>query len=124
MSKILVIEDNQQNMYLTTFLLEKNGYEVIQAWNGIEGIKKAVEQLPDAILLDIQLPEMDGYEVAGSLKKLPEVAEIPIIAVTSFAMRGDREIIMNAGCNGYIEKPINPDSFVTEIEQYMNVSKE
>jgi two-component system, cell cycle response regulator DivK len=120
MPKILIIEDNEQNMYLTTFLLKKNGYEVIQAWNGVEGIKRAVEQKPDAILLDIQLPKMDGYEVAWSLKKLPEVAKIPIIAVTSFAMRGDREDIMIAGCNGYIEKPINPDKFISEIEQFIN----
>ena len=117
--KILVIEDNQQNMYLTTFLLEKSGYEVIQAWNGVEGIKKAEASIPDLILLDIQLPEMDGYEVAWMLKKIPEISKIPIVAVTSYAMRGDKENVMAAGCDGYIEKPINPDSFISEIEQYL-----
>jgi two-component system, cell cycle response regulator DivK len=117
--KILVIEDNQQNMYLTTFLLEKSGYEVIQAWTGVEGIKMAEESRPDLILLDIQLPEMDGYEVAWMLKKIPEVSKIPIVAVTSYAMRGDKENVMAAGCDGYIEKPINPDTFISEIEQYL-----
>lgn len=119
MVKILIIEDNRQNMYLTTFLLEKNGYEVIQAWTGVEGIEKTDKYRPDLILLDIQLPEMDGYEVAGILKSRPDISNIPIIAVTSFAMRGDREKIMEAGCNGYIEKPINPDKFISEIEEYI-----
>lgn len=116
---LLIIEDNAQNFYMMRFLLEKNGFAVIGAENGREGIEKALECNPKAILLDIQLPEMDGYAVARELKKHPELDRVPIIAVTSYAMVGDREKIMEAGATGYIEKPINPDTFVAEILQYL-----
>jgi len=117
--KILVIEDNEQNLYLITFILEKHGYQVIQARNGQDGIEKACQEKPDLIILDIQLPVMDGYEVARRLKAKPEIRDIPIVAVTSYAMVGDRERILAAGCEGYIEKPINPETFVEQIEQYL-----
>jgi two-component system cell cycle response regulator DivK len=117
--KILVIEDNEQNLYLLTFVLEKHGYEVIQARNGQEGIERACQEKPALILLDIQLPEVDGYEVARRLEAKPEIRDIPIVAVTSYAMVGDRERILAVGCTGYIEKPINPETFVAEVEQYM-----
>jgi CheY-like chemotaxis protein len=116
---LLIIEDNAQNFYMMRFLLEKNGFAVIGAENGREGIEKALESNPKAILLDIQLPEMDGYAVARELKKHPDLDRVPIIAVTSYAMVGDREKIMEAGATGYIEKPINPDTFVAEILQYL-----
>lgn len=116
---LLIIEDNEQNFYMMRFLLEKNGLRVIGADNGPKGIAQALHYKPQAILLDIQLPEMDGYAVAGELKRHPELAHIPIIAVTSYAMVGDREQILAAGATGYIEKPINPDSFVSEIMQYI-----
>ena len=114
--KILVIEDNEQNLYLTTFILEKHGYEVIQAREGGEGIRLAGQTEPDLILLDIQLPEMDGYAVAHALRSNPALERVPIVAVTSYAMVGDRERILAAGCTGYIEKPINPDTFVAQVE--------
>lgn len=117
--KLLIIEDNAQNMYLMRFLLEKNGYAVIGAENGELGVKMALAHQPQAILLDIQLPEMDGYAVARELKKHPELAETPIIAVTSYAMVGDRERILAAGATGYMEKPINPETFVAQIAQYL-----
>ncbi|MCB2189041.1 MAG: response regulator [Deltaproteobacteria bacterium] len=117
--RVLVIEDNEQNMYLTTFILENKGYEVLQAWDGRQGIEAAVSAVPDLILLDIQLPEMDGYAVAGNLKADPRLAEVPIVAVTSYAMAGDRERILASGCTGYIEKPINPATFLAQLEQYM-----
>jgi len=117
--RLLIIEDNVQNFYMMRFLLEKNGFTVIGAENGREGIAAALSRRPRAILLDIQLPEMDGYAVAAELKKHPELAEVPIIAVTSYAMVGDRERILAAGATGYIEKPINPDTFVAEIIQYL-----
>ena len=117
--KILVIEDNQQNMYLTTFMLERRGYEVIQAWDGQQGIDAAVRSLPDLILLDIQLPEMDGYAVASALKANPQLARTPIVAVTSYAMAGDRERILASGCNGYIEKPIDPLRVIKQIEDVL-----
>ena len=117
--KILVIEDNEQNMYLVNFILEANGYLVIQAWNGKEGIITAREHLPDLILLDIQLPIMDGYSVARELRLIPDLYQTPIIAVTSYAMPGDREHALEAGCSGYIEKPINPETFMSEIYKFM-----
>ncbi len=117
--KILIIEDNEQNLYLSTFLLEKHEFEVIQARDGREGIKLAAQFKPSIILLDIQLPEMDGYTVAKELRKNQNLASVPIVAVTSYAMIGDRERIIAAGCTGYIEKPINPDTFISEIEEYL-----
>ena len=115
---ILLIEDNERNRYLTTFLLEKHGYQVYIAADGRSGIDLVYQLKPDLILLDIQLPEMDGYAVALELTK-NKPFQIPIVAVTSYAMTGDRERILAAGCIGYIEKPINPETFVSEIEQYL-----
>jgi two-component system, cell cycle response regulator DivK len=121
MSKtILIIEDNPQNMYMMRFLLEKNGFRVISAENGREGIEQALRHKPNTILLDIQLPEMDGYAVAAELTRHEELKHTPIIAVTSYAMMGDREQILAAGATGYIEKPIDPESFVAEITRYMS----
>lgn len=116
---LLIIEDNEQNFYMMRFLLEKNGFHIIGAENGRKGIDMAIEHLPKAILLDIQLPEMDGYAVARELKRQAELAHIPIIAVTSYAMTGDREQVLAAGATGYIEKPIDPDTFVDQIVQYL-----
>lgn len=117
---ILIIEDNQQNMYLTTFILEKQGHKVVQAWDGRQGIEAALQNVPDLILLDIQLPEMDGYAVAAALKSKTQVAEVPIVAVTSYAMAGDKERILAAGCNGYIEKPINPETFIEQLSEFLD----
>lgn len=116
---ILVIEDNEQNMYLVNFILEKNGYQVFQAFNGVEGISLAHREHIDLILLDIQLPIMDGYTVARELRKIEKLTDTPIVAVTSYAMPGDRENALAAGCTGYIEKPIDPDTFMTQVEQYL-----
>jgi CheY-like chemotaxis protein len=118
--KALIIEDNEQNMYMLSFLLEKNNYEIIQAFTGSDGIKAAKVALPDVILLDIQLPEMDGYHVAMELRKCHELKNIPIIAVTSHAMVGDREKAMASGATGYIEKPIDPDNFIQRMESYFS----
>jgi two-component system, cell cycle response regulator DivK len=117
--KILVIEDNEQNLYLITFILEKNGFAVIKARDGREGIDKACDETPALILLDIQLPLMDGYEVAHRLRRIDAMKEVPIIAVTSYAMVGDREKSLAAGCTGYMEKPINPVTFMDEIRRYL-----
>lgn len=118
-TKILVIEDNEQNMYLTTFILEKHDFQVLQARNGVDGISLASQEKPDLILLDIQLPVMDGYAVARELRKIITLEKVPIVAVTSYAMPGDRDRTLEAGCTGYIEKPINPETFITEIKQYL-----
>jgi two-component system cell cycle response regulator DivK len=116
---ILLIEDNEQNLYLATFLLEQNDFKVVPARSGPEGIELAGRLRPDLIILDIQLPAMDGYAVARALRQNPVLKDVPIVAVTSYAMVGDRERILAAGCNGYIEKPINPDTFRSEIEKYL-----
>lgn len=118
--KALIIEDNEQNMYMLSFLLEKNNYEVIQAYNGLDGVKAAIKHLPDVILLDIQLPEMDGYQIAQELRKRSNLNNIPIVAVTSHAMVGDRERAMVSGATGYIEKPIDPDNFIQRMESYFS----
>jgi two-component system, cell cycle response regulator DivK len=119
MARILIIEDNEQNLYLESFILQANGHEIIQARTGETGIALAAKSAPDLILLDIQLPGMDGYTVAEELRKNPAIADVPIVAVTSYAMAGDRERILEAGCISYIEKPINPETFHLEITQFL-----
>jgi two-component system, cell cycle response regulator DivK len=116
---VLLIEDNEQNLYLLRFLLEKNGLKVEEACNGQEGIDKAQSVKPDLVLLDIQLPDIDGYTVAEKLRQCSRLENIPIIAVTSYAMKGDKAKCIDAGCTGYIEKPIDPDLFVEEIKKYL-----
>ena len=118
-ARILLIEDNPQNRYLTKFLLEQRGHEIFQAETGPRGLELAAALLPDLILLDIQLPGMDGHAVARALKSDPQLKSIPVVAVTSYAMVGDREKCLAAGAEGYIEKPINPDSFVAEVERFL-----
>lgn len=118
-NKVLIIEDNQQNMYMLTFLLESYKYNVIQAFSGPDGITLAKKEMPDIVLLDIQLPEMDGYTVAKKLREDSELSDIPIIAVTSYAMPGDREKVMESGATGYIEKPIDPDTFVNQMLSFL-----
>jgi CheY-like chemotaxis protein len=120
MSKtVLLIEDNEQNRYLATFLLQSHGYTVVSATDGNGGIVLACELSPSVILLDIQLPVRNGYEVAEELRRNPNLKDVPIVAVTSYAMPGDREKALAAGCDGYIEKPIDPDTFVAEVARYL-----
>ncbi len=118
---VLLIEDNEQNRYLATFLLEAHGYTVVSAVDGPSGIALAETMVPHLVLLDVQLPKMDGYDVARRLRAIGALRATPIIAVTSYAMVGDREKSLAAGCNGYIEKPIDPDTFVAEIERVVDV---
>ena len=116
---ILYIEDNDQNFYLVNFILAAKGYTVERAHDGREGLELAKKSRRDLILLDIQLPVMDGYETARELRKIPSMNTTPIVALTSYAMAGDREKALAAGCTGYIEKPINPKTFVEQISQYL-----
>lgn len=116
---VLLIEDNEQNRYLATFLLEQRGCTVVHAPDGPAGIERVGREAFDFVLLDIQLPGMDGYAVAQALRKTPGLAVTPIIAVTSYAMAGDREKALAAGCSYYIEKPINPETFVTEVMNHL-----
>lgn len=115
---LLLIEDNEKNRYLATFLLEEHGYQVFHAPDGPRGLALAETLLPELIVLDIQLPGMDGHAVARALRQIEPLRAVPIIAVTSFAMVGDREAALDAGCNGYIEKPINPETFALEIAHF------
>lgn len=121
-AKILLIEDNPENRYLVTFLLQQRGHEIVSAESGPAGLELAARLRPDLILLDIQLPGMDGHSVARTLKSDPSLRHIPVVAVTSYAMIGDREKCLAAGAEGYIEKPINPESFVAEVERFLPAS--
>lgn len=113
---ILIIEDNEQNMYMLSYLLESSNYKVIKAYNGIDGLRLAHENHPEIILIDIQLPDMDGYEICSKLRHNGLPKNTTIIAVTSYAMGGDKEKSLEAGADGYIEKPINPDTFIKQME--------
>lgn len=117
--RILLIEDNEQNRYLVTYLLQARGWEVVHAADGPAGLALAAAAAPALILLDIQLPGMDGYAVARALRENPALAAIPVVAVTSYAMAGDRERCLKAGCNGYIEKPIDPQTFAAQVLQFV-----
>jgi two-component system, cell cycle response regulator DivK len=116
---VLIIEDNEQNLYLMRFLLEASGLTVVAARDGREGIRLALETRPAVILLDIQLPLMTGYEVAEELRRQNALSSTPIIAVTSYAMPGDRERALLAGVDDYIEKPIDPDTFVGQVQRQL-----
>ena len=117
--KILLIEDNEQNRYLATFLLERRGFEVVPAKDGPTGIELASRVRPCLVLLAIQLPRMDGYAVARELRRNPVLDGTPIVAVTSYAMAGDREKALAAGCDGYLEKPIDPKTFADHVERHL-----
>lgn len=116
MKTALIIEDNPDNMVLITRLLKKHGYETLQATSGIEGYEIALKYKPDFIILDIQLPDIEGTKVALRIRESEIGNSIPIIAMTSYAMAGDRERLLAAGCDGYIEKPIDPERVISQIK--------
>lgn len=118
MQTALIIEDNPDNMVLITRLLEKAGYETIRAITGMEGVEMALRDSPDFIILDIQLPDIDGLEVLRRIRAAEAAAFVPIIAMTSYAMSGDREKLLASGCNGYIEKPIDPMRVISQLQQF------
>ncbi len=134
MKRILVVEDNETNLYLIRFMLNKSGYEVIEAMDGETGVELAAKEKPDLILMDIQLPDIDGLEATKTIRKFEtddmqpqssivnrqsSIHRVPIITLTSYAMVGDREKALAAGCTGYIEKPINPETFIADMEKYL-----
>jgi len=119
MKKVLIIEDNEKNLYLLRFLIENLGHQVIDARDGKSGVNIAINEKPDVILMDIQLPVMDGYEATRQIRSKGELKDIPIIAITSYAMVGDREKTLNAGCTDYVEKPIQPETFLQKIKVYL-----
>lgn len=122
--RALVIEDNENNMELITFILEASGYQTIRAINGEQGVKIALKERPDFILLDIQLPDIAGTDVLSMIRDSDIGPSIPVIAVTSYAMAGDRKKLIAAGCDGYIEKPIDPMLFITQVEKVIGKNEE
>lgn len=117
MARILVVEDNPANMKLVVFILQKSGHEAIQAADAEAGLRAAREQQPDLILMDVQLPGMDGLEATGILKSDPATSRIPVLALTAMAMRGDEDRVRAAGCDGYIAKPIDYKALLAQVEQ-------
>lgn len=118
-ARILIIEDNQQNLELMSYILRAFGHTVVSACNGAEGIEMARREMLDLIICDIHLPIVDGYEVANHLKRHPVLRQLPLVAVTALAMVGDREKVLSAGFDGYIDKPIEPEKFVGQIEAFL-----
>ena len=122
--KILIVEDNEDNRELAVKVLRNKGFETVEAVDGEQAIEKAVSEKPDLILLDISLPKLDGYEVARRLKDMDEFKEIPIVAFTAHAMKGDREKVIVAGFEGYISKPINVREFPDQVRLYIRGKRE
>jgi CheY-like chemotaxis protein len=118
---ILVVEDNDMNMQLVEFLLEEGGYRIVKATSGEEAlaITRNGPPSPDLILMDIHLPGMDGLSVVRAIKSDERTARIPILALTAHAMRGDKDRFLEAGCDGYISKPIDVKTFIASIERYL-----
>ena len=119
MARVLVVEDQAENLELMVYLLQAFGHQTLTAGNGAEGVAAVSRDHPDLVIMDLQMPVMDGYEAARLLKADPAVATIPLVAVTAYAMVGDRERIMACGFDGYMTKPIDPQTFVRELERYL-----
>lgn len=117
--RILLVEDNGNNRYLAEFLLQREGFVVQTVTNGKQALDAARKEPPDLVVMDIQMPEMDGYETAQCFKKDPKLLHIPLVGVSSFAMPGDRQKAMEAGFAGYIEKPIDPVTFGAQVRSYL-----
>jgi two-component system cell cycle response regulator DivK len=119
MPRILYIDDDFANRLLVKRVLLAEGFDVDEADNAHDGIQLAVTHHPDLILMDIAMPEINGLEATNRIRNMPDIAKVTIIALTANAMHGDREMILEAGCDGYISKPINIDTFVDEISQFL-----
>ncbi|MDH5544900.1 MAG: response regulator [Gammaproteobacteria bacterium] len=120
MKTALVIEDNANNMELITFILERHGFQTHRATQGMDGVESFMTTTPDLVLLDIQLPDIDGIEVLRILRSLEGTPNTPIIAVSSYALSGEHRRLIEAGCSGYIEKPIDPSTFMGKINGVVN----
>ncbi len=117
---ILIVEDDPKNLELFRDLLQVSGYKTVEATDGKQGIELARAKKPDLILMDIQLPRMDGLEATRILKADATTSNVPVIALTAYAMKGDKERILEAGCDGYLAKPINTDEFLKEVAEYLS----
>lgn len=119
--KILIVEDNESNRQLLHYVLEHRGHEVIEAKDGKEGIEKAGEYMPDLIFMDLQLPVLDGFTAIKMLKNNPKTEHIKIIAITAFAMKGDKEMIKETGADDYIAKPIDTRLMAEIVDKFLGV---
>jgi len=117
--KILVVEDTEDNRQILRDLLGMAGYEMLEAHDGAEGVAKAAEHRPDLILMDIQMPVMDGYEATRRIKANPDLKAIPIVAVTSYALSGDEQKTRDAGCDAYIAKPYSPRQMLAKVREIL-----
>lgn len=117
--KILIVEDNDLNLKLFRDLLGANGYETIETREGLEAISLTRNMMPDLILMDIQLPEISGLDITKKIKADPQICDIPVVAVTAFAMKDDEDKIMQAGCEAYLSKPIAIDQFLSTIRRFL-----
>ena len=115
----MVIEDNEANLYLMRFILENSGFKVIEARTGLQGVESVVSRKPDLIFMDIQLPDIDGLEATRRIRASETNKTVPIVAVTSYAMVGDRAKALESGCTDYVEKPIDPITFLEKIKKYL-----
>ena len=122
MKQVLIIEDNPDNLGLISLALERAGYRISFAVTGADGVRLAQELAPDLILVDINLPDFDGYEVTRRIRRLDPAGKVPIVAITSNAMTGDREKCIGAGCNAYFEKPIDPLTIVERIHAALGMA--
>ena len=118
--KILIVEDNELNMKLFDDLLSAQGYETLQCMDGVSALEIARQELPDLILMDIQLPRVSGLEVAKWIKEDEELRDIPVIAVTAYAMKGDEERIRDGGCEAYVSKPIAINDFLSTVREHLS----
>ena len=116
---ILIVEDNELNMKLFHDLLEAHGYNILQTRDGMEALRLARSSKPDLILMDIQLPDIDGYEATRRIKSMPTIRHVPVIAVTSYALSGDDVKALRAGCDAYVTKPFSPRALLATVKQYL-----
>lgn len=120
---ILYVEDNPENRLLVRRILLSEGFTVLEASNAMQGLEIVQTQHPDLILVDINMPDMDGYTLTGRLKALPHLSDVPIVALTANVMRGDRERTLEAGCDGYIQKPIDVDNLSQQINRFLVIKR-
>jgi len=120
MKRVLVVEDTEENRQIIRDLLTSAGYEMIEAVDGEEGVAMAAQHRPDLILMDIQLPVLDGYEATRRIKAQPELKHIPVIAVTSYALSGDEAKTKAAGCDGYVAKPFSPRQLLAKVREFLD----
>jgi two-component system cell cycle response regulator DivK len=123
-ARVLIVEDNFDNLALVRYLVERVGYEVLEAMNGIEGIRVAREQHPDLILMDMALPELDGWAATKEIKSDPATKDIPILALTAYTQPNDRLNAVNAGCDSFIAKPLDIAGFTAELKRFLDTKEQ